>query len=337
MPGKRSLWRERDFVLLWSGQTVSMLGSEVTLVALPLVAGLCETFFNPAYQTYPRVLLGPERLLEGNAKLSLSTTGAASAGPSLGGVLIQAFGPAKAMLADAVSFFAAAAAIWRIRAPEPRPEPRQGATVRADIVEGVRYVLRNRLIRPIAISGAVFSFVIAIPVALSTVYAARELHWSPLAIGLVSGLSALGGVLGGLVAERLAKRYGMTRTMLGASLVYAVCDLVLPLVSPGLLGQVLVGLGWTVLLAGAIVLNVTQRSFRQLVTPLELQGRLAATMRWMAWSCAPLGALLGGALAEAVGMRTTLLVAGLACGLGTLVLWLSPLRTMRQDPATVAE
>ncbi|MEV1174126.1 MFS transporter [Nonomuraea sp. NPDC049784] len=409
MSGKRSLWRHRDFVLLWSGQSASMLGSEVTLLALPLVAGvvlgaspfemgvvaaarklpvlfvslpagaladrwrkrpvmicthliagtamvsipvagmfdgltlgqlyavaavagICETLFNPVYQSYPLIVLGPDRLVEGNAKLSLAMTGAMTVGASLGGVLVDLVGAVRAMLADAISFFVAALAIWSIRTPEPKPEPKPDARMWKEIAEGLRYVYTNRLIRPIAVSGPIFSFTLAGTNALGIIYATQELRWPPYVTGLVLGLSSLGGVLGGLLAHRVIARLGIARTVLWSSLVYAVGDFPLVLVSPGLAGAIVVGAGWTVLLVGAILVQISQRSLRQLITPSDLQGRLAATTRWLSWGSAPLGALLAGAVAEVIGMRMTLLAAAILVGLGPLTLWLSPLRTMKQDP-----
>ncbi|MFG1616307.1 MFS transporter [Nonomuraea wenchangensis] len=81
------------------------------LYAVAAIAGVCETFFNPVYQSYPLTLLGPENLAEGNAKLSTAMMGAATVGAPFGGFLVDLFGAVKAMLADAISFFVAAVAI----------------------------------------------------------------------------------------------------------------------------------------------------------------------------------------------------------------------------------
>lgn len=293
------------------------------LYAVALVAGACETIFNPAFQTYPLLLLGPERLVDGNARLSTSGTAAAAIGPGIGGLLITLLGPAKAIFADAFSFLAAAVMIAFIRKPE---QPRPGARIGAEIAEGLRYVLRHPVLRRITLHAAIVSFLLAGSVALSRVYAVRELHWSPAAFGLVLGLSALGGVLGGFVAKPLSDRFGMTRVMMCASLAFPIGSLPLALVSPGLAGQVIVLCAYVVLLGGDLIFTVTQRSYRQLVTTPELQGRLAATMRFLGWGAAPLGALLAGVVAEFAGLQRTLLVFALALVIAPIVLWLSPLR-----------
>ncbi|MFD0350385.1 hypothetical protein ACFQ0M_38895 [Kitasatospora aburaviensis] len=85
-------------------------------------------------------------------------------------------------------------------------------------------------------------------------------------------------------------------------------------------------------LFGAVVYNVAQVSFRQGVCPPGLLGRMNATMRFLVWGTLPLGALLGGAVADAAGARAALWV----CAAGFLVvplpLLLSPLRGMRELP-----
>jgi MFS family permease len=110
--------------------------------------------------------------------------------------------------------------------------------------------------------------------------------------------------------------------------------------------QALTGPGWQVswfvvgtLLAGfcIIVSYILQVSTRQRVCPPELQGRVSATMSFVAWGAAPLGSLLGGALGTAFGLRPTLWIAGLASLAGTAFLYFSPFRTLRTVPAVQAQ
>ncbi|MGW2155583.1 hypothetical protein [Nonomuraea sp. NPDC001699] len=79
------------------------------------------------------------------------------------------------------------------------------------------------------------------------------------------------------------------------------------------------------------VFQSTQRSLRQLLTPKEMQGRLAATSRWLTWAATPVGAVLAGALAGGIGMRGTLVVFSAGMLAGPVVMWCSPLRTSRRE------
>src|SRR5204863_3570471 len=165
-PDTDSLWRNGRFMKLWAGQSVSLLGSQVTLLAMPLVAillldasalqvgaltavefapflliglpagvwvdrmrrrpiliagdlgralalgsiplaaslhvltlaqlyvaafvtGICTVFFDVAYQSFLPSLVDRDQLIEGNAKLEISRSGAQLAGPGLAGVLVD--------------------------------------------------------------------------------------------------------------------------------------------------------------------------------------------------------------------------------------------------------
>jgi predicted MFS family arabinose efflux permease len=84
------------------------------------------------------------------------------------------------------------------------------------------------------------------------------------------------------------------------------------------------------------VFNITLGSLRQRMTPDALQGRVNATSRVMAGAAAPVGALLGGALGDEIGLRATLVVGGLGIALAGLWIVMSPVRGMQHSPARVS-
>ena len=75
-----------------------------------------------------------------------------------------------------------------------------------------------------------------------------------------------------------------------------------------------------------------QVSLRQAITPDHLLGRMNASIRFIGWIAAPLGALMGGVLGESIGLHATLVIAALGGVLGFLWVWFSPLRTCRERP-----
>jgi hypothetical protein len=83
------------------------------------------------------------------------------------------------------------------------------------------------------------------------------------------------------------------------------------------------------------VYNINQVSLRQAITPDRLQGRMNASMRFLVWGTIPIGALLGGALGQTIGLWPTILVMAV-CSLGS-PLWvlLSPVRGLRGQPVPV--
>ncbi len=80
------------------------------------------------------------------------------------------------------------------------------------------------------------------------------------------------------------------------------------------------------------VYNIVQVSYRQAICPPRLQGRMNSVMRFIVWGTIPLGGLVGGALATAIGLRETLFVGSVASCFCFLFLLAEPLRSIRQLP-----
>ncbi len=89
-----------------------------------------------------------------------------------------------------------------------------------------------------------------------------------------------------------------------------------------------VALGMTI-----VVYNITQVSFRQLLCPEHLLGRMNATIRFAVWGTIPIGGFVGGVLGSTIGLRPTLWVAAAGSALAFLPVFLSPLRRMRELPS----
>jgi MFS family permease len=404
-----TLWRHRDFLMLWSGETVSQVGTMVSHLALPLLAatvlsatpwemglltaaetaafllvglpagvlmdrvrrrpvmitadvvrfvlfasvprawwwgvltfaqlvtvallgGIATVFFDVGYQSVLPSVVGRAGLVEGNAKLESTRAAAHATGPAMGGGLVQLAGAANAVLLDALSYLVSAAFLARMRTVEPVPEPVPGRSLRADMAEGLRYVVGHPLLRPIVLCTGTSNLFGGVLAAVSVLFLARELGLPAGVVGLVLAAGSAGGVVGALTAGRWIRRFGQGRVLVAALLVAAPLTLVLPLTGSG------AGLGWfaaaTFSMAyGGVVYNVAQVSFRQSVCPDRLLGRMNASIRFLVWGTIPLGGLLGGALGELIGLRATLLVT--AAGLALAPLWLvaSPLRRLRDLPS----
>jgi MFS family permease len=403
------LLRHRDFRLLWGGETISELGSQVSLLAIPLLAvrtlhatpfqmglltaastaaflivglpagvwidrtrrrwvmiaadlgrvvaiasvpvaylagwltlaqlfvvtlvsGILTVFFDVAYQSYLPTLVGRERLVEGNAKLTGSAQVAAVAGPSIAGGLVQAVGSSAAVLVDSFSFLASAGAVVAIRAPEPQPEvPESGhPKLRHDIGEGLRFVFGNALLRAIAATTATSNFFSGVAAAVEVIFLVREVHATPGVIGLLFTMGGVGGVLGAFTAGPLARRFGGARaTIIG--ILGNIGGLLVPLTMPGP-GLILFGVGLFFVSFSAVVYNVNQVTFRQRLCPDRLLGRMNASMRFVVWGVLPLGGLLGGVLGSVVGLRPTLWIGYIGEVIACVWLFASPMRTMRDFP-----
>src|SRR5262249_39761779 len=108
--------------------------------------------------------------------------------------------------------------------------------------------------------------------------------------------------------------------------------LVLPLVHNDWRLWVL-AVGQGVWIAGSVIYNVNQVSFRQALAPDRLLGRMNATMRFLVWGTLPLGGLLGGGLGQTIRVRNALWVGTIGGTLSFLFVFFSPLRTARELPS----
>jgi MFS family permease len=405
-----SLWRHADFMRLWSAETISQLGTQVTLLALPLTAilvldatpfevgvltalevapfllvglpagvwvdrmrrrplliagdlvraaalgtiplahalgqdsmahlygvafvtGVATVFFDVAYQSYLPSLVDRDRLPEGNAKLEVSRSAGALAGPSLAGALVQLFSAPAAILVDAVSYVGSALFVGSIRRREPPVQRPEGGhpPMRAEISSGLRFVVTHPLLRPIAACTSISNLFFSMASAVLVLFAVRDLGLSPGKIGLAFGIGNVGFLLGALVADRAGRRLGIGRAIVGSIVLFGVSGFLPPLASETTgfaLITVAGGLGGF----GTVVYNVNQVSLRQAITPERMLGKMNATMRFVVWGTLPLGAILGGVLGGAVGLRSTLWVTAFGGLLAVVPPVLSPVRSLVRIP-----
>jgi MFS family permease len=302
------------------------------LYAVAAVTGVSTVFFDVAYMSYLPQLIGRGHLVEGNAKLQGSESVSQIAGPSIGGLLIQAISAPYAVLVDALSFVWSAGWVAAIDIRPPRPERKPDRNLRREIGEGLRFVLGNPLLRAIAACTGSFNLFSSMILAVFYVLLARELHVSPGIIGLITATAAVGGVIGSLTAGKFAARVGQGPAIWISTAVTAPFSLVAPFAQRNWT-LVLLAAAQIVMWMGTVVYNITQASFRQGLCPPTMLGRMNATIRFLVWGTMPLGGLVGGVLGAAIGVRETLLVAGVGESLAFLPVFLSPLRRMRELPS----
>ncbi|MGW5054408.1 MFS transporter [Actinokineospora sp. NPDC004072] len=302
------------------------------LVVVALLVGTCTVFFDVGYQSYLPSLVGRQHLVEGNAKLQASHSVAHVSGPALGGGLAQFLGAATALLTTAVGYLSSALFLSRIDAVEPEPVRPQQRNLRAEVMEGLMFVLRNRYLRPIVACTATWNLFGGVQNAVLILFLVTEVGLSAGVVGVVMGIAGIGGILGALVAARVSRAIGQARAIWVVQLACVPFALLLPLAAPGWLLVVAVAGNFAVSI-GAVIYNVAQVSFRQMICPDHLLGRMNASVRFLVWGAIPVGGLLGGTLGELIDLRPTLWVAASGCGLAALWLLLSPLRTLRDLPA----
>jgi MFS family permease len=307
------------------------------LYAVALLVGALSVCFDVAYMAYLPSLVPRHQLAEGNSKLSATYAAAQTVGQGAGGALVQALTAPVAVAVDALSYLVSAAALWRIRAPEP-PAPPAAARrpLAAEIREGGRFVWTHPLLRAVAAYLVVHFFFVSVFLTVAVLYWARERHVTPLVLGGVSAALGAGSFAGALLARPAAARLGVGRAMVAGAVLDGVALLAVPAAGggPGAAAGVAAA-AYFALGVGILLMSVNQLSLRQAITPDRLQGRMNATFRTANLGAALGGALLGGALGEAVGLRATLAVGALGVLAAAVPLLRSPLPTLREPPRAV--
>jgi len=279
----------------------------VQLCIVGFVAGTLTVCFDVSYQSYLPALVDREHLVDANAKLELSNSGSQIAGPGLAGLLVQWFTAPYAIAGDAVSFVWSAVFVGRIRAREALEQPTEQRNLAREILDGLRYLLTDGRWRAMTTYIAVFNLGTGIIGPLILVFGVRRLGLSAGQLGLVFSLGNVGWLVGALLAGRVAAAVRLGPALFAAGLLSGLPLFLIPLATPHVAIPVLVA-AQAITALSLVVFNVNGISLYQTHVPPRMLGRMNASRRWIVWGIIPLGNVLGGALAAAIGLRTTLFV-----------------------------
>jgi MFS family permease len=305
------------------------------LLAVALCVGTAKVFFSTAYRAYLPSLLPDDRLVEANSRLQGAESAAQVAGPGLGGVLAQVFGATNGLLADAASFAVSLVCLRRIRAREVvAPRPRR--PLRVEIGEGLRFVRQDRLLLVLMAFGGAANLVLTGFGAIQVAFLVRAVGLGSAAVGVLLAVGSIGGVVGAFLAPALGRRLGTARALLVCKVGTTPAGLLIPLAGPGpRLG--LYAVGAFLLIGGIVAGNVISGGFMQAYCPRGLMGRITTTMQVVNFGAIPIGAVLGGVLADALGFRPALwLLLGGFMASGAILVG-SPMRRWRDLPTAAPE
>lgn len=304
------------------------------LYAVAFGTGCFNVFFQVAYQSYLPGLVTRRHLMAANSRLYVTETAAETIGPAIGGVLIQLAGAALAVAVDSVSYLISAFAFLLIPRPEPVTAGSRQGRFRADLVEGLRFVVGHPVLRRIAAGNATFTIGWRAIEAILLLYCYRVLHFTPAQAGLLLGVNGLALVAGALIREPVTRLIGFGRLLVVSSLLCGLQCFLIALAGMGI-GPAAMVAALVILGVASGMFDVAQLTLRQLLTPDRLQARMNATMRTLFWGPRPLGFLLGGFLGSLFGLIPTIVLAGVICTLAT-AFWVTPqILLMRTVPEPV--
>ncbi|TMH62880.1 MAG: MFS transporter, partial [Betaproteobacteria bacterium] len=289
------------------------------LYAVGFLCGVQNVVGGAAYQVLLAQLAGRKRLVEANAKITLGETSSALIGPGIAGLLIQALTAPFAIVLDALTFFTSALMLRRVEARKDVIHMTNRGSVWAEIHEGLLLVWRSRTLFALALVAGLWQVLHHMQIAVLILFATRELGLSAGSIGVAYMFGGVGCVIAAANAERLSNRFGVGSIIVYGLLLTAFGWQAFGLVSgPPWAATLALGLAMLVFDFGAVLYGINYLALRQAITPDRLLGRMTATMRFCTVAAAPLGSLIGGALATGIGLRATLLVVG-ALGLALAI------------------
>ena len=295
------------------------------LYAVTFGAGLLSILFNVSDATLFVSIVAPERYVDGQSLIYGSRALSFVGGPSIGGILVQALSAPVAMAADALSFLGSAFFLGRIRPAEPPTDDGPGS-----VTAGARFIARSPLVRASLIAVATINFFNLMFAALYLLYAVRVLHITAGLVGVLIGAAAVGALLGSVVTKRIAARIGVGWAYTAGCLLFTAPLLLWPLAHGGhwmvlaMLFAAEFGSGF-----GVMVLDISIGAIFAAVIPDTLRSRVTGAFQAVNYGTRPLGALLGGLLGSAIGLRPALWVATLGGLAGFALLLPTPLPRYR--------
>ena len=282
------------------------------------VYGVANSLDMPARQSYVVDLTGKDDLMSAIALNSAVFNGARVVGPALAGVLIGSYGVATAFLLNGFSFLAVIVALLAMRA-DGAPHPGARATMRQEILEGLRYALRTpRITRLLALLLVVSLFVINFNVVVPLV--AREaLGEGAHGFGLLMAALGSGAMLGALGVAATGGRRPSLAVIVTAAAVTSVGVLGLAFVHRfALAAAVLMVTG-----LAQIVFTSSVNSTVQITVPDAMRGRMMSFYVLVFVGVTPAGAFLMGFLAEHFGVATACAIGGTSGLIGVLAVALT--------------
>ncbi len=279
---------------------------------LAALLGVVNAFDIPGRQSFLVDMVGKDDLMNAIALNSSMFNGALVVGPAVAGVLVAKIGEGWCFFANAVSYIAVIIGLVMMRVESP-PHA-SNASPFEHVMEGFRFVNETAPIRALLLLLGLISVTGMPYVVLMPIFADRILHGGARALGMLMGAAGVGALFGALTLAGREGVKGLGRWVAWCTAGFGV-SLMLFAYSHWYWVSVLLLLpvGYCIMLEMA-----SSNTLIQVMVPDALRGRVMAVYSMMFMGLAPLGALLGGAMAERFGAPVTVAMGGLASVAGAV-------------------
>ena len=295
------------------------------ILVLQIVQGIINAFDTPARQAFVVEMIEDRADLPNAIALnSTMVNGSRIIGPSIGGIIIAAFGEAWCFTIDAISYLAVIASLlaMRIRAAEPRTGE---TSLIEELRDGYRYVsgfapVRTSLLLLALVSSMGMPYTVLMPAMAATVF-----RGGPHTLGFLMTASGAGAVVGALYLASRRSVLGLGRVMVVATLTFGIALVVFGASRTLWLALLVLPFAG----AGFMVEMASTNTILQTITEEHLRGRVMAFYTLAFLGTAPIGSLLAGVVANRIGAPATIVAGGVACIAGGV--WMATrLASLRQ-------
>ena len=288
-------------VLVWQD-----LASMPLIYVVAFAVGIGEVLGDTAMQALIPTLVPEEELERANGQLYAAQAATNDfVGPPVGSVLYASVAAAP-FAANAAAWGVSAILLSRLFIRQPARPARPATGFIEDVVAGARWLFRHEVLRVLLVWGAVVNAALVAFGSISVLFALEMLGLSEAAFGFLAAAIGLGGISGTFVAGRLVRRFGRGRLIQAGAIAGGIGGMLAGLAPSPIVFAALM----FVLTAFAAVVSIVVAALRQSIVPNELLGRVHATFRVFSYGSIPLGAMAGGWLASAFGLRSPYLVGG---------------------------
>jgi predicted MFS family arabinose efflux permease len=268
----------------------------VVLVCL-FVLGTAETFTDVTSSAILPMLVRPNDLGVANARL---VTGFITANQLIGppiGALLFAAGMASPFIATAVLMGAGAMLMWRVTGTRPVSVP-SAEPVRRQISDGVKWLWHHPAMRTLALTIVSFNVTFGAAWSVLVLYSTERLGFHAVGFGLLTTMSALGGIVGSIAYSRIEARFSLANIMRAGLVVETLTHLALAVTT----SQVAAMVVFTVFGVHTAIWATTSTSVRQRAVPTEFQGRVGSVYMIGVQLGMLVGTLIGGLIAQRWGV-----------------------------------
>lgn len=301
------------------------------LLAVTFTVGALTVFFDLANASFVVALVRRSQYVEAQGRLMTSRSVSYIAGPSVAGFLVQALGAPVALLADGASFLFSAFALGGTKVEEPAVEKSEHGSLRR-LGDAFRHLLGDPLLRGSLLCTSTVNFFNFFLLAIFVLYASRTLGLSAGTIGIVLGVGAFGALVGALTAPRIGRRLGIGRAVVIGAILFPAPLALFPLAHGShVVAAAMLLVGEFLASVGVMIFDVNQNSVLAMAIPDALRSRIVGAYRFVNYGTRPVGALLGGVLGGAIGLRETIWISVAGSAMGVLFLFASPMPGIREE------